>query len=118
MHREKAQLISFLKRGVSLEMSVLLELLRILFIFVILGGIGWGILENMYRMNEATEDFSGLGSIAILLLLFVLYRNKLQFSGWYEGKEKEKLPKTVSFLLICSSILLLIAPFVIGYLVS
>ena len=55
---------------------------------MILVGIRWAIIGNIYTINEATESYSWLGAMAILLLLFVLYRNKLQFSGWYEGKVK------------------------------
>ncbi|MFD1361569.1 hypothetical protein [Lentibacillus salinarum] len=95
-------------------MRTLLELLRIIIIFALLGGLGWMLIENIYTVNEATEAYSWLGAIAILLLLFVLYRNKLQFSGWYKGKGKVKLPKSVSYTLISSSILLIISPFVLG----
>jgi uncharacterized membrane protein len=81
-------------------MRLFLELLRIIIIFMLLGGLGWAIIGNIYTINEATEPYSWLGAIAILLLLFVLYRNKLQFSGWYKGKGRLKLPKPVSFTLI------------------
>ncbi|WP_152658545.1 hypothetical protein [Oceanobacillus sp. CFH 90083] len=99
-------------------MRELLELLRIVFIFGILGALGWGIAGNIYKINEEAETYSWLGAIAILLLLFVLYRNKLQFSGWYQGKGKVKLPKSVSRTLILSSIVLLISPFVLGFLLN
>lgn len=95
-------------------MRILLELLRIIFIFMLLGGLAWLIIGNVYRANEAIESYSWLGGIAILLLLFVLYRNKLQFSGWYKGEGKVKLPKPVSISLILSSIVLMVLPFVLG----
>ena len=97
---------------------MLLELLRIIIIFMILGGVGWAIIGNIYTINEATESYSWLGAVAILLLLFVLYRNKLQFSGWYKGEGRAKLPKSVSLTLILSSILLILLPFVLGALLS
>ena len=97
---------------------MLLELLRIMIIFMVLGGLGWAIIGNIYTINEATESSSWLGAIAILLLLFVLYRNKLQFLGWYKGEGRVKLPKSVSFTLILSSILLILLPFVLGALLS
>src|SRR5690625_5234363 len=99
-------------------MRTLFELLRIIIIFVLLGGVGWMLVENIYTINETTENYSWLGAIAILLLLFVLYRNKLQFSGWYNGKGKVKLPKSVSHALITSSILLILLPFVLGSLLN
>ena len=85
---------------------------------MILGGLGWAVIGNIYTINEATESYSWLGAIAILLLLFVLYRNKLQFSGWYKGEGRVKLPKSVSLTLILSSILLILLPFVLGALLS
>ena len=97
---------------------MLLELLRIIIIFMILGGLGWAIIGNIYTINEATESYSWLGAIAILLLLFVLYRNKLQFSGWYKREGRVKLPKSVSLTLILSSILLILLPFLLGALLS
>jgi hypothetical protein len=99
-------------------MRASLELLRIILILVIFGALGWAIIGSVYRINELTESYSWLGAIAILILLFVLYRNKLQFSGWYKGKGKSKLPKPVTVILIISSILLIILPFAIGSLLS
>ena len=99
-------------------MRTFLELLRILFILGILFAFGWVIIGNIYNLNEATESYAWLGAIAILLLTFVLYRNKLQFSGWYKGKGMVKLPKSVTVTLILSSVLLIVLPFVIGYLLS
>jgi hypothetical protein len=87
-------------------------------IFVIVGGFGGMIIRNLYSISEASEPYSWLGAIAILLLLFVLYRNKLQFSGWYTGEGRLKLPKSVSFTLILLSILLLMSPFLLGVLIS
>lgn len=99
-------------------MRTSLELIRIIIIFGILGALGWAVIENIYTINEAIESYSWLSAIAILILLFVLYRNKFQFSGWYKGKGKAKLPKSVTVILILSSILLIILPFVIGSLLS
>ena len=99
-------------------MRTLLELLRIIFLLGLLGALGWLIVGNIYRINEATESYSWLGAIAILILIFVLYRNKLQFSGWYKGEGRVKLPKSITVTLISSSILLIILPFVLGSLLN
>ena len=99
-------------------MRTLLELIRIVFILGILGALGWAIIGNIYAIDETTENYSWISAIAIILLLFVLYRNKLQFSGWYKGKGNVKLPKSVSVTLIFSSILLFILPFLLGTLLS
>ncbi|MDP1420971.1 hypothetical protein Q8G35_21965 [Peribacillus simplex] len=90
-------------------MRVLLELIRIFLIFGIAGTIISTIVNGIY-INIGVNQYGWLGPIAILLLLFVWYRNKLQFSGWYSGKGKEKLPKAASQILILFSLLLLCAP--------
>lgn len=95
-------------------MRIVLELLRIIFIFSILGGFGWMGLEMLYRGNEVAETWGWIGGFAILILLFVLYRNKLQFSGWYQVDKRCKLPKQVSSILIISSIFLIFTPIIIS----
>src|SRR4051794_20553379 len=92
-------------------MRVLLELIRIIFIFAVVGGILGYFFEYVYlEIGADTEKYGWMGFIAIFILIFVLYRNKLQFSGWYKGKGKEKLPKIISQILIFSSIGLLLLP--------
>ncbi|WP_212613433.1 hypothetical protein [Ureibacillus acetophenoni] len=91
-------------------MTIFLELLRIVLILIILFALGWGIIGNFYALNTVNESHYWLGTIAILLLIFVLYRNKLQFSGWYKGKEVVKLPKNVTITLIISSLLFILLP--------
>ena len=77
-------------------MRIVSELLRIIIVFILLGGLVWAIIGNIYTIKEVTERYAWLGSIAVLLLLFVLYRNKLQFSGWYKGKGRD--PQTITYL--------------------
>lgn len=98
-------------------MKVFLELLRIIFIFAIGGSILGYFLESVYSgIGIDNQKYGGIGFIAILILMFVLYRNKLQFSGWYKGEGRKKLPKIVSKLLIFSSISLLLLPIVLSFL--
>lgn len=99
-------------------MRTLLELLRIIVVFGLLGALGWVVMRNIYTINETTETYSWLGALAIFILLFILYRNKLQFSGWYKGKGRKKLSAKVSITLNSISILLIISPFVLGSLLS
>ena len=97
-------------------MRVLLELIRIIFIYVIVGGILGYFLTNVYiEIGIDIEKYGWMGFVSILLLIFVLYRNKLQFSGWYKGKDRAKLPKMVSQILIFSSICLLLLPPVLSF---
>lgn len=92
-------------------MRVLLELIRIIVIFAIVGGSLGYLLKNAYlEIGIDTGKYSWMGFISIFILIFVLYRNKLQFSGWYNGKGRNRLPKKVSQILIFSSIILLLLP--------
>lgn len=97
-------------------MRITLELLRIIFIFFIPMLILGGVFENLYiNMGNGAEKYSWLSLIAIFIFMFVLYRNKYQYSGWYEGKGKEKLSKKVSLALITSSVILLSLPIIISF---
>ncbi|RDW17265.1 hypothetical protein [Oceanobacillus chungangensis] len=95
-------------------MRTLLELLRVIIIIGILGGLGWLVIGNIYSMNEKVESYSWLGAIAIFVSIFVLYRNNLQFSGWYKGNGRNKLSKKVSLTLVLVSVILIFLPFVLS----
>ncbi|REB07484.1 hypothetical protein DVB69_10740 [Sporosarcina sp. BI001-red] len=95
-------------------MRASLELLRIFIILLLFGSLGWAIVKNIYSVNQVDPEFIWMGAIAILVLFFVLYRNKLQFSGWYNGKGKEKLTRAVSLSLIALAFLLFLTPFIIS----
>jgi len=96
-------------------MRIILELSRIVFIFVLLGGILFSIVDYVYtELGVFTDRYGWMSIPAIFILLFVLYRNKLQFSGWYAGKGREQLSKTASKLMISISIVLLILPLILS----
>lgn len=95
-------------------MRVLLELIRIVLIFGFLGGISSTVLREIYKSMGVTQ-FEWIGFLAILILLFVAYRNRWQFKGWYKGKGKEMLPRKITKLLISFSVLLLISPPIVDY---
>ncbi|PFH88702.1 hypothetical protein [Bacillus sp. AFS088145] len=96
-------------------MKVLIELIRIVFIFLLLGLILNTLLRNLYlSMGVNLDKFGWMGSVAIFSFLFVLYRNKLQFSGWYNGKARVKLSKKVTTFLV--SELLIISLPILSYL--
>lgn len=96
-------------------MRVLLELLRIILIFFISGTFYSTILSIIYKSMGASR-FGWIGAVAVLVLLFVIYRNKWQFNGWYKGEEKGKLSQKTTKLLISLSVFLLILPPLIHYL--
>ena len=93
-------------------MRLSLELIRILAILLIIGGLLSSIVFTLYASFgfEIANTNGGMPvGIAILLILFVLYRNKLQFSGFYKGKGMTKLSKNASISLVSCAVLLLIA---------
>jgi hypothetical protein len=93
---------------------VILELLRIVAIIFILGSLMGALVNLIYAGMEINVDNTTGGwfvGVAILIILFVFYRNRLQFSGFYKGKGKEKLSNKISIFLICFSMLMVtIAP--------
>jgi len=92
-------------------MRTLLELIRIIFLFFIVVGVIFFVKNSIYlKIGIDAEKYTGIGFIAAFVLFFVLYRNKLQFSGWYNGRGREKLPKKLSQILILSAIFLLFLP--------
>ncbi|MEC5425722.1 hypothetical protein QGM71_19825 [Virgibacillus sp. C22-A2] len=92
-------------------MKLLLELVRIIVIFALLGGLAWYILEQVYSNNNAVKEYQWLGAVGIYMLLFVYYRNRLQFSGWYKGKNRTKLPKKTALGLFGLSVVFIALPF-------
>ncbi|RPJ95251.1 hypothetical protein CW357_11610 [Rummeliibacillus sp. TYF005] len=71
---------------------VILELFRIMAIFLILGAVLGGLVGLIYASIGINVDYTSGGwlvGFAIIILLFVLYRNKLQFIGWYNGEGDE-----------------------------
>jgi len=94
--------------------KIFLELIRIIILFSIIGCVMWGGARLMYTSFDINVDgsYAGwLGGIAIYSLLFVLYRNKLQFSGFYNGPYRQKLSPTTTTIFITISVFLLILPF-------
>ncbi|WP_409340696.1 hypothetical protein [Paenibacillus sp. MBLB4367] len=89
----------------------MLELLRILVLVMVLG-ILFSVLQNAaYSIAGFPIDrneYAWLARVAILVLIYVLYRNRLQFSGWYKGAGMQKLSKPVTFSLLCISLLLMV----------
>ncbi|NHC38407.1 hypothetical protein G6549_00390 [Bacillus sp. MM2020_1] len=92
-------------------MKLLLELIRIVFLLVFIGGIISAFINYVYsKLGTNIDTYGWMGLMAILILLFVLYKNKYQFSGWYTGKGREKLSENVSKVLISISIILMLLP--------
>jgi len=90
----------------------LLELVRVVLLMMLLGAGLAALLHQVYVWLGFDAVNGWLLGIAIYLWLFIWYRNKWQFAGWYKGKGREKLPRPLAIgLFVCSLILLLLAPF-------
>ncbi|QKY68359.1 hypothetical protein [Lentibacillus sp. CBA3610] len=94
-------------------MRIILELLRIILIFALFGGLLWLILNNIYD-GIAAEQYQWIGGLGIYVFLFILYRNRWQFSGWYTGEGRQKLPKKAVQTLSATALLLLAIPFILS----
>jgi len=92
---------------------IILEVLRVLFIYI----VGVLLLSNVemwiYDLFSVkiTEIFMiGLLCLANSIIIFVLYRNILQFSGWFNSAKGDRLNKGTTLFLMVTSIILLIIP--------
>ncbi|MFG6149723.1 hypothetical protein [Halobacillus sp. B23F22_1] len=99
-------------------MRVMLELIRIILIFGLLGSFFMYFLTELYALNAVTSKYQWISGLGVYVYLFVLYRNRWQFSGWYQGKGRKKLPQGVTFGLIWCAALLVVSPFLLRLFVS
>ena len=87
------------------------EWLRILLILV----IGLPLLNTaellLLSLVDAhwNDERIGLAFAANLLIVFVTYRNKLQFGGWYRSPRNRPLQRRTTWLLAVVSVILLLA---------
>ncbi|MES9685854.1 hypothetical protein ABWK22_23705 [Gottfriedia acidiceleris] len=98
-------------KALSVSLGLILEVIRIILIFGLLDTLFSTVVSEIY--NKFGVDLTHTGwwcYFGILVLIFVLYRNKIQFSGWYNGKGREKLPEIVTNLLISCSIIMILIP--------
>ncbi|WP_050615317.1 hypothetical protein [Bacillus testis] len=97
-------------------MKVVLELARIILIFGILGSLLGQLLMFVYgHFSIPMNSYKWLGGIGIYLLLFILYRNKWQFSGYYTGKGIHKLSRPACMVLYSTALALIIGTPIMGY---
>ncbi|MYL72387.1 hypothetical protein GLW00_16190 [Halobacillus litoralis] len=95
-------------------MRVLLELLRIVFLFIFGGALVWVVLAPFYNVHPLSREYQWLGALGVYGILFVFYRNRWQFSGWYKGKGRKKLPLSLTRIIIVGSMVLIASPWVMA----
>lgn len=93
-------------------LRVILELFRIITIIFVIGMIMGLIIHSIYAIfGIAVENTGWIVGMAIFPLLYVLYKNRLQFSGFYKNGKQVKLSNRTTAILLCSSVLMLtVAP--------
>ncbi|TDL88952.1 hypothetical protein E2R55_15610 [Vibrio vulnificus] len=95
-------------------LRVILELFRIITIIFVIGMIMGLIINSIYTIFGITvENTTGgwIVGLAIFPLLYVLYKNRLQFSGFYKNGKQVKLSTRTTTILVCFSVLMLtVAP--------
>jgi hypothetical protein len=92
-------------------LRVLLELIRIILIIAFLGTFFGYLFKTVYtEFGIYNEQYEWPLIVGIYILIFVLFRNKFQFSGWYNGKGSEKLPKRATRIFFIIFALLILSP--------
>ncbi|GIP35423.1 hypothetical protein [Paenibacillus sp. J2TS4] len=94
------------------------ELLRIIVILVLGAALLWQVELALYDwVNIELVSYAWVVGLANVILIFILYRNRLQFNGWYTSARAAKLPLpvTISALALCAVLLMIpLAGAVIG----
>jgi hypothetical protein len=102
------------KKVGEMMLRVILELFRIITIIFVIGMIMGLIIHSIYAIFGITvENTTGgwIVGMAIFPLLYVLYKNRLQFSGFYKNGKQVKLSNRTTTILLCFSVLMLtVAP--------
>ncbi|WNC13406.1 hypothetical protein [Brevibacillus brevis] len=95
-------------------MGFALELLRVVLLMLLAGGLLGELLKYVYAYfgaDLAGSEYGWLIGVVIYVWIFVLYRNLWQFSGWYKGNGRRKLSRRVTWgLLGGSAVLAVIIP--------
>lgn len=99
-------------------MRILLEFIRMFFLLIIFYFISGNIIVRTYQKlgMKYSNTYGIMMTISILIIFTILYRNKLQFSGWYKGNVNDKLTKTLTKWLITFALLLLLSPPILSFL--
>lgn len=95
--------------------EILFEFIRVLIWLFFLMAILFFPVRKLYElMGIDIENYWILPSLAILLLVYIIYSNKLQFTGFYRRGAK-KLSTKVIWSIVGVSIILFSIPILIDY---
>lgn len=95
--------------------EILFEFIRVLIWLFFLMAILFFPVRKLYElMGIDIENYWILPSLAIFLLVYIIYNNKLQFTGFYRRRAK-KLTAKVTWSIVGVSIILFSIPVLIDY---
>ena len=97
-------------------MLAFLEFIRVVFILLFGTGLLLSLEIWIYRLLDVDLFGNPLGWIIVLanfIIIFVVYRNKLQFKGWFKSSKIDKLSKLTTRILIWLAVILVILPLII-----
>lgn len=86
------------------------ELLRVI-VLLLLGMYLLWIIEMQFYGESLSIEAILLLAVTNFLVLFILYRNKWQFSGWFKSTNAKKLPPAlvkILWIIIVVSLLLIV----------
>lgn len=91
-------------------LRTILELIRVALILLIFGSVFYTGLTWGYSWTSPSGIIGrGLTLVAILIFIFIVYRNRLQFSGFYRGKREKLSSKTTTWLISFAVLLVIVA---------
>ncbi|TMW72891.1 hypothetical protein [Alteribacter natronophilus] len=96
-------------------MRYLIEILRVGLIIFFLGVIGGALLRYLYSsIGVDTDGLAWVGNAGILILIYVLYQNRLQHTGWLKKEKVKKLSPSLTRALVSLAVIVIAVPAVIG----
>lgn len=97
------------------KVGILFEFVRVLILMFFLTAILYFPLRTLYEtIGIETENYFYILTFAILLIVYVIYTNKLQFTGFYTKGAKKMSPK-ITWSILSISFLLISVPIIINY---
>ena len=94
--------------------SLILELCRLIILLVLTLYVLNLLERNLTKIITGRTDFYWSMTIGNIFLFFVIYRNFLQFNGWYRSEQNIKLNRMTSIMFILISIGLIVVPIIIN----
>lgn len=111
MRGEDSQVIvSAILMGGCTMLRTILELLRVVLILLIFGSVFYTGMTWGYSWTSPSGMISrGLVLLAILIFILIIYRNRLQFNGFYRGKRTRLSQKATTWLISIAVLLVIVA---------